>query len=100
MIHIDGSQGEGGGQVLRSSLALSATTGQPFRIDHIRAGRARPGLLRQHLTCVRAVAAVCGAEVEGDALVLVVGDTLEELAALLGERDEARVHRRERDRVV
>ena len=65
MIVIDGSKGEGGGQVLRSSLSLSMVTGQPFRIKNIRAGRAKPGLLRQHLTCVRAAEAVCGATVEG-----------------------------------
>ncbi len=60
MILIDGSAGEGGGQILRSSLALSALTGQPFRIEKIRAGRSRPGLLRQHLTALQAAAAVCG----------------------------------------
>ena len=65
MITIDGSKGEGGGQVLRSSLSLSMVTGQPFRIKNIRAGRAKPGLLRQHLTCVRASEAVCNATVEG-----------------------------------
>lgn len=65
MLAIDGSQGEGGGQVLRTSLALSAITGQPFSVTRIRAGRSRPGLLRQHLTGVRAVAEVCGAEVDG-----------------------------------
>lgn len=65
MIRIDGSRGEGGGQILRSSLALSMVTGQPFAIDGIRAGREKPGLLRQHLTAVRAAAEVCGAEVEG-----------------------------------
>jgi len=53
-IHIDGSQGEGGGQVLRSSLALSLVTGRPFTIDNIRAKRQRPGLLRQHLTSLEA----------------------------------------------
>lgn len=68
MLKIDGSQGEGGGQVLRTSLALSAITGTPFQIENIRAKRAKPGLLRQHLAGVRAVAAVCGAAVEGDAL--------------------------------
>ncbi|MEQ1503567.1 MAG: RNA 3'-terminal phosphate cyclase [Myxococcota bacterium] len=68
MIELDGSQGEGGGQILRTALALSAITGSPFRIRGIRAGRAKPGLLRQHLTGVRAVAAVCGAAVDGDAL--------------------------------
>lgn len=65
MIQIDGSQGEGGGQILRSSLALSMATGTPFRIVKIRAGRAKPGLMRQHLTCVQAAAAVCGAQVNG-----------------------------------
>lgn len=65
MIQIDGSQGEGGGQILRSSLALSMATGTPFRITKIRAGRAKPGLMRQHLTCVQAAAAVCAAQVSG-----------------------------------
>ena len=65
MIRIDGSKGEGGGQVLRTSLALSLVTGAPFRMEHIRAGRSKPGLLRQHLTAVKAAAAVGGAEVEG-----------------------------------
>jgi RNA 3'-terminal phosphate cyclase (ATP) len=68
MIHIDGSQGEGGGQILRSSLALSMATGRPFRISNIRAGREKPGLKRQHLTCVRAAATICCAEVTGDAV--------------------------------
>ncbi len=62
---IDGSQGEGGGQVLRTSLALSMVTGRPFRIEGIRAGRANSGLLRQHLTGVRAAAEICGATVQG-----------------------------------
>lgn len=65
MITIDGSQGEGGGQILRSSLALSAITGQAFRIENIRAGRPKPGLMRQHLACVQAAEAICGAEVVG-----------------------------------
>jgi RNA 3'-terminal phosphate cyclase (ATP) len=65
MIVIDGSQGEGGGQILRSSLALSLVSGQPFRIEHIRAGRKKPGLMRQHLTAVEAAAAVGNARVEG-----------------------------------
>ena len=60
---IDGSQGEGGGQVLRTSLSLSAITGTGVRLVKIRASREKPGLKRQHLTCVRAVAAICGAEV-------------------------------------
>jgi RNA 3'-terminal phosphate cyclase (ATP) len=68
MLVIDGSLGEGGGQILRSSLAMSLITGQPFRMTHIRAGRKKPGLLRQHLTAVRAAAAVGGASVEGDRL--------------------------------
>lgn len=63
---IDGSQGEGGGQILRTALTLSAITGKPFRIVRIRAGREKPGLRPQHLTAVRAVARVTGAEVEGD----------------------------------
>jgi len=61
-VEIDGSQGEGGGQVLRTSLTLSAVTGQPVRIEKIRAGREKPGLKRQHLTCIKAVAAICGAK--------------------------------------
>ncbi|MCK4546433.1 MAG: RNA 3'-phosphate cyclase [Candidatus Eisenbacteria sp.] len=65
MINIDGSKGEGGGQVLRTALSLSAWLGKPFRITRIRAGRPQPGLKAQHLTSVRAVAQVCGATVEG-----------------------------------
>ena len=68
MIQLDGSAGEGGGQILRTALALSLLTGEPFTIDALRGGRARPGLLRQHLTAVRAAAAVGDAEVDGDAL--------------------------------
>jgi len=66
IIHIDGSQGEGGGQILRSSLALSMITGRPVHLHDIRAGRAKPGLMRQHLTCVRAAREVCGGAVTGD----------------------------------
>ena len=66
MLVIDGSAGEGGGQVLRSSLALAMLTGQAFRIEHIRARRDNPGLRQQHLTAVRAAQAVCGATVAGD----------------------------------
>src|ERR1051325_297276 len=65
MITIDGSEGEGGGQILRTSLALSLVTGQPFGMDHIRAKRQKPGLLRQHLTAVEAAKTVGCAEVEG-----------------------------------
>ena len=65
---LDGSIGEGGGQILRSSLALSLVTGQPFRIERIRANRGKPGLLRQHLTAVNAAASVGHAKVEGSAI--------------------------------
>ena len=65
MIVIDGSAGEGGGQILRTSLALSAITGTPFRIEDVRGRRAKPGLLRQHLTAVRAAMTIAGAEVRG-----------------------------------
>ena len=50
MLQIDGSQGEGGGQIIRSSLALSAVTGKAFEVRNIRGGRKKPGLLKQHLT--------------------------------------------------
>lgn len=66
-IELDGSHGEGGGQILRSALTLSMITGKPFRIERIRAKRSKPGLLRQHLTAVQAAAAVCGAQVTGAA---------------------------------
>ena len=65
LLTIDGSQGEGGGQVLRSSLAMSLVTGRPFVIENIRAGRKKPGLMRQHLTAVNAATAVGRAEVTG-----------------------------------
>ncbi|MCP9495861.1 MAG: RNA 3'-terminal phosphate cyclase [Pyrinomonadaceae bacterium MAG19_C2-C3] len=65
MIVIDGSQGEGGGQILRTSLALALVTGKRFRIERIRANREKPGLLRQHLTAVLAASEVGGAGVEG-----------------------------------
>ncbi len=64
-IILDGSQGEGGGQILRSALSLSMCTGTPFRIERIRAKRKKPGLLRQHLTAVNAAVEICGASVEG-----------------------------------
>jgi RNA 3'-terminal phosphate cyclase (ATP) len=64
-ITIDGSQGEGGGQILRSALALSVITGKSLRLTKIRAGRKKPGLMRQHLTCVQAAASISAAEVEG-----------------------------------
>ena len=65
MLHLDGSYGEGGGQILRTSLSLSAMLGAPVRIERIRAGRPKPGLRPQHLTAVRALARITGAEVEG-----------------------------------
>ncbi len=68
MIHLDGSVGEGGGQILRTALGLSLVTGTPFTIDRIRAGREKPGLLRQHLTAVKAAAEVGKAEVRGAAI--------------------------------
>lgn len=63
MIVLDGASGEGGGQILRSALSLAMLTGQAFRIENIRAGRSKPGLLRQHLIAVQAAAKVCGADV-------------------------------------
>lgn len=65
MILIDGAFGEGGGQILRTSLSLSVITGKTVSIHSIRAGRAKPGLLRQHLACVEAARAVSGARVTG-----------------------------------
>lgn len=65
---IDGSQGEGGGQILRSSLALSMCTNTPVRVENIRAGRQKSGLLRQHLACVLASKEITNAKVIGDEL--------------------------------
>jgi RNA 3'-terminal phosphate cyclase (ATP) len=65
MLTIDGSMGEGGGQILRSSIALSIITGTPINIENIRARRDKPGLRKQHLTAVLAAAEICGAEVAG-----------------------------------
>lgn len=67
-MQINGQMGEGGGAVLRTSLSLSALTGRPFVITDIRANRSRPGLRPQHLTAVRAAAAVCRADLRGDHL--------------------------------
>ncbi|HWP59014.1 MAG TPA: RNA 3'-terminal phosphate cyclase [Candidatus Acidoferrales bacterium] len=68
MLTIDGSYREGGGQILRTSLALSLCTLTPFRIEKIRAGRKQPGLGRQHLAAVQAAAEIGKAEVSGNAL--------------------------------
>jgi RNA 3'-terminal phosphate cyclase (ATP) len=65
MLEIDGSQGEGGGQVLRSALTLSLLTGKPFELKSIRARRPKPGLAAQHLAAVNAAARIGGAAVEG-----------------------------------
>lgn len=67
-ITLDGSQGEGGGQILRSALALSLITGRPFHIHRIRAGRSKPGLMRQHLACVEAAMRIGSATAEGATL--------------------------------
>jgi RNA 3'-terminal phosphate cyclase (ATP) len=66
MINIDGSYGEGGGQIVRTALGLSCLFRKPFRIYHIRKGRKKPGLMPQHLTCVSAARLIAGAVVKGD----------------------------------
>lgn len=68
MLIIDGSQGEGGGQVLRTSLSLSALTARPFTLINIRANRSKPGLRPQHVTAVHAAAALCDAQLKGAGL--------------------------------
>lgn len=68
MIVLDGSYGEGGGQILRSALALSVLTGRPIRVENIRARRPNPGLQAQHLSAVKAAAMLCHAQVHGAAL--------------------------------
>jgi len=68
LLEIDGSYGEGGGQILRTSLSLAAITGRRIRIYDLRSKRRTPGLAAQHLTAVRAVAALCRAETRGDEL--------------------------------
>lgn len=65
MLIVDGSFGEGGGQILRTSLTLALCLNRPVRIENIRAGRKKPGLLRQHLCCVRAAQSISNAEVRG-----------------------------------
>jgi len=68
MLHLDGSYGEGGGQIVRTSLSLAALVGVPVKLTDIRAGRSKPGLRPQHLTAVKALAQVTQAEVEGATL--------------------------------
>ena len=68
MIELDGTFGEGGGQILRSSLALSLLTGRPFHLRNVRARRAKPGLQPQHLMSVRAAATIGQADVLGATL--------------------------------
>lgn len=85
-IKIDGALGEGGGQVLRSALSLSLLTGQGFEIKNIRAGRKKPGLMRQHLTAVKAAASISNSEVDGDE----IGST--ELRFIPGKVDGGEFH--------
>jgi RNA 3'-terminal phosphate cyclase (ATP) len=68
LLAIDGSHGEGGGQIIRTSVALSLVTGKPFHVERARANRAKPGLRQQHLSAVRAGAKIGNAEVEGAAV--------------------------------
>lgn len=65
MLEIDASQGEGGGQILRTALSLAMLTGTPITLNRIRAKRPKPGLMRQHLACVQAAQAISGATVSG-----------------------------------
>ena len=68
MLEIDGSMGEGGGQVLRTALSLSCILQQPVRITNIRAGRPKPGLAAQHLTVCKLLSEICGAQMQGATL--------------------------------
>ncbi len=68
LLVLDGSHGEGGGQILRTALSLSMATGRAFRLENIRAGRRHPGLMPQHLSAVRAAAEISGATLSGDRL--------------------------------
>ena len=64
MIQLDGNYEEGGGQIVRTALALSTITGKPFEVKNIRSKRQQPGLKNQHLFCVKALQELCDAEVE------------------------------------
>ena len=68
MIEIDGSYGEGGGQIVRTALAFSTALHVPVKIKNIRKGRGKPGLKAQHLTCIKALKQLCNAKVDGDEL--------------------------------
>lgn len=65
MIELDGSHGEGGGQILRSALALSILTGKPFKLVNVRAGRKDPGLRPSHVMSVKSAAQICGGRYTG-----------------------------------
>ena len=68
MIKIDGSHGEGGGQIVRTALALSTALQIPVKVENIRQGRKQPGLKAQHLACIKALQQLCNAKVDGDKL--------------------------------
>ena len=65
MIEIDGSYGEGGGQLVRTAVALSAVTGEEIKVTNIRENRPNPGLKQQHLKALETAAKICGARVSG-----------------------------------
>ena len=89
LVTIDGSYGEGGGQIVRTSLSLAVLQGVPVRIDRVRARRRRPGLQAQHLAAVRLAAQICDAEVAGAELPdQAAPDGLNVLPALLDTRHE------------